>query len=384
MKVLVIMHDDDTYGAPRSMVTLCSILKEKYKVTPIVITPKRNKVNARCDKLNIENYAIPNWRYFVNRNRFFLEPFINNLIHKILDIFFYSSIAKKVDFSQIDIIHSAVSVVSHGQELSKIYNIPHIWHLRELDPYKDYFTQNQISSMGNLTNQFIAISNCVKEYWTKVGLPENKISVVYNGIDYEKIRKKSKYKEDNSKLNFVLAGRINPNKQIDIAIKALSYLSTSELDSIQLDIFGDSTFFYRCYLKKLKKMVKHFGLDNVVFFKGYDENINEKLCNYDVAIMSSKAEAFGRTTVEYMFAGIPVIATDTGANKELINDGIDGFIFRDGNEKELADKLVFFINNQELIKKLGESARNKALEQFTAEKNASSIYDIYQGVLNKK
>ena len=63
MKVLMIMHDDDTYGAPKSMLKLAELLQKKYHVHPIIITPKANKVNTTCDDLQIENYAIRNWRY---------------------------------------------------------------------------------------------------------------------------------------------------------------------------------------------------------------------------------------------------------------------------------------------------------------------------------
>ena len=104
MKVLMIMHDDDTYGAPKSMLKLAELLQKKYHVHPIIITPKANKVNTTCDDLQIENYAIRNWRYYVNRNRYFFEPFVNFVLNKYFDLTFYKKIAKEVDFSTVDLI----------------------------------------------------------------------------------------------------------------------------------------------------------------------------------------------------------------------------------------------------------------------------------------
>ena len=378
----MIMHDDDTYGAPKSMIKLAELLKNNFEVEPIIVTPFKNKVNSKCDELGIENYFIPNWRYYVNRKRNPLEPAINYLIHKTLDLYFYRKITKLIDFSSIDIIHSAVSVVSHGHELSKKFNIPHIWHLRELDPYKDYFTQDQLEDMSINTTKFIAISNVVKNYWIDLGLPEKKIETIYNGIDEKQINAKVSY-DLSSGLDFVLAGRINPNKQIDVALKAISRLEPEIRKDITLTIYGDATKLYKKYQADLLKLVDKNQLSNQVIFKGYQSNISQILCNYDSALMTSRQEAFGRTTVEYMLAGLPVIASNTGANVELIDNGINGLFYQDDNSDDLSEKIKYLYERKEQLAILGNNARKKALEKYTSADNAKNVFELYKKVLKK-
>lgn len=380
MKVLMIMHDDDTYGAPKSMLKLAELLQKKYHVHPIIITPKANKVNTTCDDLQIENYVIRNWRYYVNRNRYFFEPFVNFVLNKYFDLTFYKKIAKEVDFSTVDLIHSAVSVVSHGHELSKKYHIPHIWHLRELDPYQYYFTKEQIREMSENTAKFIAISEVVKQYWSELGIDPQKITTIYNGIDSQNIIPKKRYADDGI-LKIVLTGRINPGKQIDIVIKAISLLEEEVRQYIHLDIYGTATKMYQGYYEALLVSIDRLSLNSVITFKGFASNVPEVLQKYDVAIMSSKAEAFGRTTVEYMFAGLAVVASNSGANQELISDKVDGLFYQNDDSRELASKIAFLYKNRAEIQSLGEQAKLTAEKKFTADKNAKNVFRLYEEVV---
>lgn len=380
MKVLMIMHDDDTYGAPKSMVKLAELLYKQYAVHPIVITPKDNKVNAQCEELGIENYAIGNWRYYVNRKRYFFEPAVNFLLNHFFDLTFYKKIAKVINFDEIDIIHSAVSVVSHGHELSKKYHLPHVWHLRELDPYQYYFTKDQIEDMSNSARAFISISNVVKEYWTNVGLDSTKIHTIYNGIDKDSIAVKEDY-ATKKKLKIVLAGRINPDKRVEVAIAAINKLEADVKENVELSIYGNATKMFQQYYQELKDMVAQYKLEKNVFFKGYESNVNQLLSDYDVALMNSKAEPFGRTTVEYMFAGLAVLASNTGANEEIITDGVNGIIYQESDSNQLAEKLTYLYEHREEIERLGKEARKTAMDNFTAEQNAKNVYELYLKVL---
>lgn len=379
MNVLMFMHDDDTYGAPKSMIKLAQLLQEQHGIHPIMITPKKNKVNAACDELGIENYAVRNWRYYVNRNRYFFEPFVNFAIHKFYDMTFYREIAKVVDMKQIDLIHSAVSVVSHGHELSKRYGIPHVWHLRELEPYQYYFTKEQIQDMSENTSRFIAISNIVKQYWVNVGLPEAKIETIYNGIDPAGIVPRRKNVE--GKIKIILAGRISPDKQLEHAVIALKELSDEERHKVQIDVYGDAAKMHASYFSNLKQSVIDNGLEDCLSFKGFTTKLPELMQNYDIALMTSKAEAFGRTTVEYMMAGLTVLATNTGANPELINNGVNGFIYDNTHPEELGRLIVDLLNRPDEIEKVGEQARKHALKTFTADANAAAVADLYDEVL---
>ena len=91
-------------------------------------------------------------------------------------------------------------------------------------------------------------------------------------------------------------------------------------------------------------------------------------------MVTAKDEAFGRVTIEYMLMRMPVIASDSGANQELVDSGSTGMIYHLGNTEELANAIQMYVNNPALLAEQGSKAYSKAIDEFSAEKNAELIY----------
>ena len=102
----------------------------------------------------------------------------------------------------------------------------------------------------------------------------------------------------------------------------------------------------------------------------------------DVGLMLSKSEAFGRVTVEYMFNNLAVIASDTGANPELVNDRKTGYLYKLGDIASLADKMEQLINNRDLLMEMASNGYHYAIQTFPSEKNTTAVYELYQKVQN--
>ena len=98
--------------------------------------------------------------------------------------------------------------------------------------------------------------------------------------------------------------------------------------------------------------------------------------------MASKAEGFGRVTVEYMYAGLAVIASDTGANPEIIDDGVNGLLYHYNDAQSMASKLVLLINNARYRETIAERGKVTVTNRFTPQINAKNIFDIYKKALH--
>ena len=98
--------------------------------------------------------------------------------------------------------------------------------------------------------------------------------------------------------------------------------------------------------------------------------------------MASKSEAFGRVTIEYMMANIAVIASNTGANPELIDNQKNGLLYNYNDYEDLKNKIVLLKNNKEMRKEIAENGCESS-KKYTAEINASSIYNLYKEVFNE-
>ena len=82
-----------------------------------------------------------------------------------------------------------------------------------------------------------------------------------------------------------------------------------------------------------------------------------------------------------MHGQLGVIASDSGANPELIEDGVTGLLFKSGDAKSLADCILRLYNDRELLIRLSHAAKEKARKEYTQQKNAESIYQVYQEIL---
>lgn len=379
MKVLFVMHDDDKFGAPQSMLKMIELLKKNDHIYPIVLTPKKNRVNEKCSIMGIENYSLCYRTDHYNQKNVSINFYINVIINFVINIYFFHRIKKIVNIEEINIIHSAVSTESQGLRMSKKFNIPLVVHLREMG-VDNRFSHQQIVELSSGTQKFIAISRIVSDYWILMGIDENKIEIIYNGIDNNDIKTKENYFLKQN-LSVILVSNISPEKGIHIAIDAMKMAKNFFPDLskvLKMDIVGSYQKKNQKYFKKLKNEIVENELLDTVHFLGYLTNVSKMLYKYDVGIMSSKAEAFGRTTVEYMMAGLPVVASNSGANPELIKDNKDGFLYNPGSAEDLIDKLIYIYRNKADAKKIGQNARKTALNKYTAEHNAHQVFRVYE------
>ena len=100
-------------------------------------------------------------------------------------------------------------------------------------------------------------------------------------------------------------------------------------------------------------MVTFLHLEKNVRFLGYQKNFYEKLAGYDCGIMCSRSEGFGRVTVEYMMAGLPVLASDTGANAELIENGVTGLLYHFPDVENLKNELLYMLEHKKEVSDMG-------------------------------
>ena len=127
----------------------------------------------------------------------------------------------------------------------------------------------------------------------------------------------------------------------------------------------------------IKKTINKYTLYNNNLL-GYCDNMSPKLSEYDVGIICSKSEAFGRITIEYIRAGLYVIASNTGANPELIQHKKLGILYEYGNIKSLAKCIEHIFYHKDVLH-TDHSTNNI----FTIEDYAENIYKIYQELLSR-
>lgn len=384
MTVLYVLDYGTVGGATRSFVEMVTQMKS-LGVHPIVITSKRNDLNVELENKGIKTIAIGHYTLF--------EPFFfwkgKGWIYRLCKTFVRYHIAewhalkkikRELDFNQIDIIHTNSARNSIGCYLSKAYNIPHIMHIREFAD-KD-FNCIKLAPFRSLYNKgtftFICISKAVKQHWIKKGLDSKKMRVVYNGINYQDISISTDEKKTAQSLKLIIVGGVIPAKGQHLAVEAICSLPSDIRPYIYLDIIGWGEV---KYIDQLKQTITKHNMSNNIRLLGPRTDVHSILGNYQVGLMCSRSEGFGRTTAEYMHAQLGVIASDSGANPELITNGQEGLLFESGNSDSLAKSIITMYNNRDLLVRCSNAALVKARNNYTAKNNANNIYDIYTNIL---
>jgi glycosyltransferase involved in cell wall biosynthesis len=229
--------------------------------------------------------------------------------------------------------------------------------------------------MNKNTSYFIAISNAVRNNWINKGIDSSKIRTIYNGIKLDDIVQKeyNHLSNKDNKFRIVFSGAITNNKGQIHLINALNLLDDKMMKNIYVDFIGNYDFKYYEYLMTIVKK-NHYS--NNINFLGYCKNIRKEICKYDVGICCSKSEAFGRVTVEYMAAGIPVIGSNTGSNLELITNSV-GYLYDYNNDDSLTEVISYCYNNRNELQKKGIQAKSTVYNKYNTKINVKNIFELY-------
>ena len=387
MEIIYVTHYTGLYGANKSLLELITKMVKEYGIKPIVITPNKGELNAELDRLNIENYSFKYYycKYLKQDN--IIRRIYKYLRYKIFNQIALKKLIKKFKNDNISLIHTNSSCIDIGCKLANKLRIKHLWHIREFGE-EDYglinYTGNKrtYEYMENKSDVIIVISNILREKYLKFIQKKDKVKLIYNGVNKHDYFIDISNKNFDFEFNIVLAGLICEEKnQVDL-IKCIDILvNKKDLNNIKVYLIGNGN---EDYVNMLKKLVRTMKLEDNIKFEGRVENVTKYIQQSHIGIITSFKEAFGRVTVEYMLGGLAVVASNTGANPELIKENFDGIMYSLGDYQQLSEKIEYLYNNREKLKEICKNGQRKAINRFTSDINCKNIYNLYKDVLNGK
>lgn len=394
MNVLLICGNDHYYGSAKAAINLLKYANEHCEdVRYIVLTQTKGAINDLCDGMGIENYVTGHAYACVAPEGGRLRNTVKHLAKKALvtakNTRAVSRIEKLVDLNTIDVIHTNIDRDIIGCTLAQKYAIPHVMHLREFATghYNvEPLYEGQYEEYNQTVDRYIAISRAVGQNWQETGLDAEKIKVVYDGIDVERVQQRKGAAVEAAaapqprKLRLVMCGDVSSLKGQDQAIRALALIKDANVrKNITLDVFGE-VHSEKAYMGDMQRIIEGAGLTGNVVFRGYSSQLAALLKEYDCGIICTRREGFGLATAEFMAAGLAVIASDTGANSELIEDGVCGLIYHYQGVADLSAKIETLYKDPAKLDSYGRGARRTVEEKFTIEANCRGILDVYREV----
>lgn len=207
---------------------------------------------------------------------------------------------------------------------------------------------------------YISVSNFTKKRLIdQINIPEEKVVVIYNGINLD-LFKKTSVNEKYSNPTIVTVCRLVPYKRVEDLIKAIKILK-SDIPNIRLKIIGKGS--QEEYLKKLSK---DLGIIDKIDFIGKINDTKDMikiLKKSHVFALPSIAEGFGMVIIEALAAGIPYVSSDIPPIKEITNGGIGGFLCKTRDYKDLASKIKSLLTNESRRREIMKNV-NTYIEQF--------------------
>ena len=181
-------------------------------------------------------------------------------------------------------------------------------------------------------------------------------------------------------------GRVRPQKGTEEFIDALCEL-LPERPGWTACIIGQTTPAYRDFQRRLEQKVANAGIEQRVKFVGKVENFGDIPRWYQgmsVVAVPSRVEGFGLTCLEAMASGCAVVATQTGAFPEIIQEGKNGWLVPCGDSYALTERLREITKNPSRLSEIGKRARQRVLETYTIQKTAERTAKLYDAALASK
>lgn len=255
---------------------------------------------------------------------------------------------------------------------ARINNIKVIWFIHEMgNDGGNLFLgeKNSKKIIGYLSTRVICNSNYIKSHYERF-ISINKLGTVYQAVDIEALDFR---KEKTGIITFGIVGRLSEQKGQLLAIKALVLLRNA---AVKLLIVGpDKTE----YAHQLRELIKIENLEQQVDIIGETSSMELYYQQMDVLLACSTNEALGRTSVEAMKFGIPVILPFDSGHKEMLVDDFNGYFYSVGDADDLASKMTLVLS-AETRNRLGENGRIWANNYFSLEHFSSQLENQIESV----
>ena len=221
----------------------------------------------------------------------------------------------------------------------------------------------------NSAEVVITPSDHLKNFVSELGF-NNEILKINNGVEITDIKRTNVHKAD---INLLIISRLVIQKNINIVIEAMELLDNK---NVKLSIIGEGGEF-----NKLEGVIHELNLQNRVQLLGKIDNnkISQFLLTADIFIQASDYEGLPHSVLEAINYEIPILSTEVGGCKDLLNDGERGFIIPIPPDKKIiAENIIYIINNQDEATKRADAAKVFISKEYSFLVQAKQYMKIFQ------
>lgn len=288
---------------------------------------------------------------------------------------------------QPDLVHFNAELVVNRAGLLAAYmaHVPAICHVRGWEAW-DVWDR----LLARTVKAFICNSRAVAEPLRRMGVPDHKLHVIYNGVILEDIPTEpdpALYRElglSRGDPIVGMVGRLVDWKGHPVFLRALARVA-QEFPRVQGLVVGAVEITDPHYLDTLQDLARSLGIGSRVHFVGHRDDVLRLYALMDVLVHASvRDEPFGRVLIEGMAAARPVVATRGGGTPEIVRHGETGFLVPQGDADALAHAILTLLRDPERARQMGARGREVVARHFRADEGVRRVESVYEEVLGQR
>jgi glycosyltransferase involved in cell wall biosynthesis len=239
-------------------------------------------------------------------------------------------------------------------------------------------------------HQVLANSAAVQAQLRSEGVAADKITVIYNGLEIDRVRPAVPVSKAEA-LGFLgLKAELNErpivtivaNMRLPVKDHAMFLRMAQRVsDSIPATAFvlaGEGEL-----MPSIIKQAADAGLSANTFFTGACDKLAELLAVSDVCVLTSKSEGFSNSILEYMAAARPVVVTSVGGAGEAVREGETGYLVESGDDATMAQRVLLLLNDAEKARAMGERGYQLVKEKFSRTAQLANTEKLYARLVQR-
>lgn len=376
IRILHIIPNLNKGGAERIVLDICGELsKRKNIVVKLVTFSDQNKYDFLTQSIDwevipssVELSLIKKNIYNVKYLQKCIEEFKPDIIHSHL---FEAEIVSR------SCIYPKAKWFSHCHNNMEQFNNFSKQTVLKKSLFTNYFEKKFLFERYQVNggNHFIAISNNTS-YFLKKTANKFPITLLPNAIDYNRFYNPNKTEKVAGKLKLINVGSLLENKNQAFLFDVVNILKQRNL-MVELIVLGEGQNRF-----VLENKIKELNLENQIKLIGAVSNVEECLANSDIYVHSAFSEAMGLTLLEAMAAGLPAITLDGKGNRDLIEEGKNGYMINEQNPELFAQTIIDLWNDKEKYHAISKYAQEFA-KQYDIKPYAEKLMNLYQDAIGK-
>jgi L-malate glycosyltransferase len=373
VRVLLFSDADVFAGTERHMFDLANGLNASG-VESAIASPDPSVLKDKCGAAGIKHIVIQK--------------------HGLIDKAAIKACAALLKSGEIDVIHAhngrtmlssalAVTVARKGRAVATQHFLQPD-HAAQRGPRAAVFALAHRWVSSKLSH-YVAISDAVRDAMVaRNEAPASKVTTIHNGmpaINTQGFKGREAVRQELGippEALFVLcAARLEKEKDISTLVQAIAKLKGS---SRPIYCASAGTGKLR---DALEAEIKQAGIADSMRLLGFRDDVLNLMDACDLFVLPSLAEPFGLVLIEAMALGKPVICTNAGGPREIVENGVTGILTSPSNSDELANAIQSFVQNPAMLKQMGEAGYARYSREFTAKRMAEQMIQLYERVTGR-